>query len=315
MLPTYFVSCLARKHVTVALGGDGGDEIFAGYDRYRIHAQRQKFSKVPGGVRRFYRESVYPHLPHAIRGRKFLYNVSLPARERYLDMISFLPAFERNVPLLSDDFNNSIAGGRIPQELMFRFFDQAPADDDVSRLQYLDSKTYLVDDILTKVHRMSMLTYLEVRTPLLDHVLVEWVTGLTTKWKLRGTGQKYIFKKLAERVGVPREVLHRPKQGFAIPLGDWMRHELRDLINTVLLERRTMQRGYFHPAGVKRILDEHFQGPRDHSEGIWRLLMFELWHRQFLDVHRPNQVEPIAAAVHPGAPLGSQYLSRSRFKT
>jgi asparagine synthase (glutamine-hydrolysing) len=118
---------------------------------------------------------------------------------------------------------------------------------------------------------------------MLDHVFLEWVTGLTSNWKLRERKQKYILRKLAERVGVPKEVLYRRKQGFALPLVHWMRHELKDLIVTALTEPRTMQRGYFNPNGVRKLLDEHFQERRDHSPRIWRLLMLELWHRNFLD--------------------------------
>jgi asparagine synthase (glutamine-hydrolysing) len=141
----------------------------------------------------------------------------------------------------------------------------------------------MVADILTKVDRMSMATSLEVRVPILDHVFVEWATGLPSDWKLRDGKQKYILRKLAERVGVPREVLYRPKQGFAMPLVHWTKNELRELIMTVLLEPRTLQRGYFEPRAVRRLLEEHFRGKRDHSGRIWRLLMFELWHRNYLE--------------------------------
>jgi asparagine synthase (glutamine-hydrolysing) len=144
----------------------------------------------------------------------------------------------------------------------------------------------MVADILTKVDRMSMATSLEVRVPMLDHVFVEWVTGLPPEWKMRGKKQKYILRKLAERVGVPKEVLHRKKQGFALPLVHWIRHELKDLLLTVLLEPRTLQRGYFNPKAIRRLLDEHFEGRRVHSGRIWRLLMFELWHRNFLETFR-----------------------------
>ena len=141
----------------------------------------------------------------------------------------------------------------------------------------------MVADILTKVDRMSMATSLEVRVPILDHLFVEWATGLPPEWKLRGREQKYILRKLAERVGVPGKVLYRPKQGFALPLVHWMRHELKDLIMTVLLEQKTLQRGYFEPEGVRQLLEEHFRGRRNHSGRIWRLLIFELWHRNFLE--------------------------------
>lgn len=283
MLPTYYVSCHARKHVTVVLSGDGGDEIFAGYDRYRIHSERERYNIVPQWMGRAYRRHIYPRLPASTRGRKFAYNVLLPARERYVDMVSFLPGFERDIPLLSREFRASLQDIEDPQELMFRYFDRASAGDVLSRIQYVDTKTYLVEDILTKVDRMSMATSLEARSPLLDHVVVEWATGLTPDWKLRGSQQKYILRKLAERVGVPREVLYRPKRGFSLPLVRWMRNEMKDLILTVLTEPRTVQRGYFDPKGVQRLLDEHFSGRRDHADSIWRVLMFELWHRHFLE--------------------------------
>jgi asparagine synthase (glutamine-hydrolysing) len=163
------------------------------------------------------------------------------------------------------------------------YLDRAPARDPLSRVLYLDTKTYLPGDILTKVDRMSMLTSLEARVPLLDHEFVEWVTALPPKWKMRGTEQKYIFRKLAERVGVPTEVLHRPKQGFALPLVHWLKNELKDLLLNVLYEPRTTQRGYFNQAAVRKLVDEHLQGRRIHSGRIWRLLMFELWHRNYLE--------------------------------
>jgi asparagine synthase (glutamine-hydrolysing) len=283
MLPTYYVSCMARKHVTVALSGDGGDEIFAGYNRYGIHLRRQIFEKIPSGLRRLYREQVYPRLPQGMRGRKFSYNVSLPWRERYVDGISFAPSIERDLSLWSNEFRETMKGIANPEDVMYRYFDQAPAKDPISQMLYVDTKTYMVADILTKVDRMSMATSLEVRVPILDHLFVEWATGLPVEWKLRGGVQKYILRKLAERVGVPREALHRPKQGFALPLVHWMRNELKELILTVLLEPTTMQRGYFNPTAVQHLLDEHFSGRRNHSGQIWHLLIFELWHRNYLE--------------------------------
>jgi asparagine synthase (glutamine-hydrolysing) len=201
------------------------------------------------------------------------------------------------MPLLSDDFRSVLRESGNPQDVMFDYFDRAPADDPVSQMLYVDTKTYLAGDILTKVDRMSMATSLEVRAPILDHVFIEWVTALPPEWKLRGGKLKYILKKLAERVGVPREVLHRRKQGFALPLADWIRDELKDMVLTVLLEPRTMQRGYFNPQGIRQLLDEHFRGRRDQSSRIWRLLMFELWHRNFLETIRTADVPPLVGNV------------------
>jgi asparagine synthase (glutamine-hydrolysing) len=278
MLPTYYVSCLARQHVTVALSGDGGDEMFAGYERYRIHLNDRSYRWIPQWAGRFYREHLHNRLSHQLPARNLAYSISLPWAERYTEGISLQP-FQREMAILSDDF----VAASDPFARVREYMENAPATDALSRVLYLDTKTYLPGDILTKVDRMSMLTSLEARVPMLDHVFLEWVTGLTPEWKMRGRDQKYILRKLAERVGVPREVLYRPKQGFALPLVHWIRHELKDLILSVLLDPSALQRGYFNPQGVRRLLDEHFRGRRDHSPRIWRLLMFELWHRNFLE--------------------------------
>ena len=282
MLPTYYVSQMARRHVTVALSGDGGDEIFAGYDRYRIHADRQVFEHIPGWARRFYRNQIFPRLPNRMQGRKFSYNISLPWQERYVDGLSFLPAFERDTPLLSYDFRQILNRSDDPGNVLRRYFGQAPAKNPVDQLLYVDTKTYMVGDILAKVDRMSMLNSLEVRVPILDHVFVEWVTGLPHQWKLRGNRQKYILRKLAERVGVPREVLYRQKQGFSLPLVHWMRNELKDML-MILVEPRTLERGYFQASGVRKLMDDHLLRGKTMTGRLWRLLMFELWHRNFLE--------------------------------
>ncbi len=218
MLPTYYISRLARQHVTVALSGDGGDEAFAGYERYQIHLQRRNVSWIPEWVgqclsQTTFTQSCHPGMP----GRNLAYSVSLPWAERYMEGVSLQP-FDREMALLSDDFRAAAFGGADPMTTLRRFLDEAPARDPLSRVLYLDTKTYLPGDILTKVDRMSMLASLEVRVPILDHLLLEWVTGLPAEWKMRGKKQKYIFAKLAEKLGVPREVLDRPKQGFALPL-------------------------------------------------------------------------------------------------
>jgi asparagine synthase (glutamine-hydrolysing) len=282
MLPTYYVSQMARRHVTVALSGDGGDEIFAGYDRYRIQSDHRIFENIPNWARSFYRNQVFPLVPHNTMGRQFSYNISLPWRERYVDSLSFVPSFERDTRLLSPDFREVLRRSDDPRNVLLRHFAKAPTKDAISELLYVDTKTYLVGDILTKVDRMSMLNSLEVRVPILDHEVVEWATSLPSEWKLRGRTQKYILRKLAERVGVPREVLNRPKQGFALPLVHWMRNELRDVL-MILLEPRTLQRGYFEAHGIRKLMNDHLHGRRDLSARLWRLLIFELWHRNFLE--------------------------------
>jgi len=312
MLPTYYVSEMARKHVTVALSGDGGDEVFGGYDRYRIHADRRVFEHIPEWARRFYREQVFKRLPRGMRGRKLSYNLSLPWQERYVDSLSFLPSVERDTPVLSDDFCAFLRNGDDPSNVLRRRFAAAPTKDPVSQILYVDTKTYLVDDILTKVDRMSMLNSLEVRVPILDHVFIEWATSLPSEWKLRGKNQKYIFRKLAARVGVPHEVLHREKQGFTLPLVHWMRHELKDML-MLLLEPRSLERGYFDPAGIRAVMDDYLIAGRNTNIGrLWRLLMFELWHRNFLEKYvKPAGLFslPVSADSRRQAPRASALAS------
>jgi asparagine synthase (glutamine-hydrolysing) len=165
----------------------------------------------------------------------------------------------------------------------------------------------MVGDILTKVDRMSMLNSLEVRVPMLDHEFIEWVTGLPPEWKLRGSTQKYILRKLAERVGVPFEALNRPKQGFALPLVHWMGHELKEVL-MILLEPRSLQRGYFKASGIRLLMNDHLQRGRDVTARIWRLLMFELWHRNFLETFtKPAGLfsQPLVADSRPNAAVPS----------
>ena len=291
MLPTYYVSRLARQHVTVALSGDGGDELFAGYDRYQIHKSLTSSHRVPNWVSRLFREHIYPRIPHGSYGRQFLYNRSLPGLERYLDIICHRPVLAGETKLLSKEFRSSINPSWDPLNLFRHHLNRAATRDPLSQLLYLDSKTYLPGDILTKVDRMSMITSLEARVPILDHAFVEWVIGLSANWKYRGRTQKYILKKLAERVGVPKEVIHRPKQGFTLPLVHWLRGELKKEITQILLEPRTLRRGYFDPKAIRLVLDEHFRGRRNHSGRIWRMLVFELWHRNYLEACSPRNTQ------------------------
>ncbi len=283
MLPTYYVCRMARQHVTVALSGDGGDELFAGYDRYLTALERQKFDRLPEWLGRVYRNSVHDLVPGGMYGKNLAWNASLNTRDRYLDGMSFFPALHRERGLFTDSFLQ--AAGRLPDPLLQwqRLYDDAPGHDPLSRLLYLDTKTYLVSDILTKVDRMSMATSLEVRVPMLDHRFVEWVTSLPLEWKLRGGTRKHILKKLAERLGIPSALLHRKKQGFQMPLVEWMRNDVKDQFLRVLLEPRTLQRGYFKPEAVRSLVDEHVRGRRNRSGLLWRMLVLELWHRNFIE--------------------------------
>jgi asparagine synthase (glutamine-hydrolysing) len=216
-------------------------------------------------------------------GKNLAWNVSLNERDRYLDALSFFPALHRERHLFTAEFVNSANALPDPLREWQRLYDDAPAKDRLSRLLYLDTKTYLNGDILAKVDRMSMASSLEARVPMLDHEFVEWVTSLPVLWKFRAGDRKHILKKLAERVGIPPEVIYRKKQGFQLPLVEWMRNDVKQKFWNVLLEPRTLQRGYFKPSAVKALIDEHVQGRRNRSGLLWRMLVLELWHRNFME--------------------------------
>ena len=286
MVPTYHVCRMARQHVTVALAGDGGDELLAGYDRYASYLRRlwTRFVPLfPFGTGDWYRNHLHSLVPSGMRGRRFLFTLSLPLRDRYLDMISVLPAGAREPSLFSQDFLACARRSASPYERFRQYVESRPASDPLSELLYLDTKTYLAGDILTKVDRMSMATSLEVRAPLLDHCFAEWAARLSPRWKLRFGESKYILKKLAERLGVPREVLYRKKQGFSMPLVHWFRQNTMPALLDILLEPKTIQRGYFNEHSLRRRLLEHRKGAHDWSYELWHLLIFELWHRNFLE--------------------------------
>jgi asparagine synthase (glutamine-hydrolysing) len=295
MLPTYYVCRMARQHVTVALSGDGGDELFAGYDRYLVAMNRRQADRIPRWFGRFYR-GLHDRIPGGFYGKNLAWNLSLPARDRYLDQISFFPALHRERNLFTKEFLQSASRLPEPCRQFQRYYDDAPAGDPLSRALYLDTKTYLTADILAKVDRMSMATSLEVRVPMLDHEFVEWVAGMPIDWKFRKGTRKYLLKKLAERLGIPPELLHRPKQGFSLPLADWMRDELKEQFFRVLLEPRTLQRGYFKPEAVRALVGEHLSRRRNRSGLLWRMLVLELWHRNFLEARR-QPARPEAPAL------------------
>jgi asparagine synthase (glutamine-hydrolysing) len=283
MLPTYYVCRMARREVTVALSGDGGDELFAGYDRYLVAMERPRFDPLPRWLGPIYRDRIHDLIPAGMYGKNRAWNASLNDRDRYLDGISFFPALHRERELFTREFLEKAEGLPDPLLEWRRLYDGAPARDRLSRLLYLDTKTYLNSDILTKVDRMSMATSLEVRVPMLDHEFVEWVAALPVEWKFRAGARKHILKKLAERLGIPPALLHRKKQGFQLPLVEWMRSERKTQFWGVLLEPRALQRGYFKPEAVRSLIDEHVRGRRNRSGMLWRMLVLELWHRNFME--------------------------------
>ena len=280
-IPTYVVSKLAREHVKVVLTGDGGDELFAGYSRYVTERNRSKFDFVPRTVREGLMDPLSRRLPHGAWGRNYLHNVSLDPISRYLDTVSVFTGLNKS-SLYTTDFSNQLRDSSqlnsYFQELSHNVKTNAPLDS----LLYIDSKTYLPGDILTKVDRMSMAVSLEARVPLLDHKLIEFVTRIPAAIKMAGIETKHLFKRAVTDL-VPPEILNRPKQGFGIPIQHWINRQLRERIRDTLNNPRTLQRGYVSREYVELLLDEHERGRRDHAMALWSLLMLELWHRQYVD--------------------------------
>lgn len=282
-LPTYMVSKLARDYVTVVLSGDGGDELFAGYNRYVVDKQRSGLARLPRVVREGLMRPVSEKLPQGAFGKNYLHNVSLEPIDRYIDSVSHFTELNKR-SLYAKSFQSNLNGnGFSTGHKLFRSFaEKIDADNAVDPLLYLDSKTYLPGDILTKVDRMSMAVSLEARVPLLDHKLIEFVTRIPASLKLKGFETKHIFKR-AVRGLVPDEILDRPKQGFGVPMEKWINLQLRERIHETLTDKRAQERGMFDSNYIKQILDEHERGRRDNSWRLWMLLMLELWQRKFID--------------------------------
>jgi asparagine synthase (glutamine-hydrolysing) len=308
-LPTYYVSWAARQRVTVALSGDGGDEVFGGYEwRYRLtlleHAVRRRLPVafrhgVLAPLARVWPK--FDRLPRPLRWKTFLRNLSLDPELAYFhDMSLFTPSDKQG--LLTPEFRRQVRD-HDPFALFARHFGRVAHLDLLSRILYVDTKAYLANDILVKVDRMSMANSLEVRSPLLDHKVVEFAATLPARLKVRGATSKYLLKRyVAQRV--PPAVVHRPKMGFSIPLGAWLRRDLRPLGEELLLSRRGGQRGYFSPAQVRRLWVEHQAGHRDHAHRLWALMMLELWHRLFADA-------PAGPPALPAEPINSALPART----
>jgi asparagine synthase (glutamine-hydrolysing) len=278
-IPTYRVCELARKRVTVALSGDGGDETFGGYRRYKFHVREQALrDRLPAGLRQMLFGTlgrVYPKfdsMPRMFRARATFQALARDAVEAYCHSVSIVRDDDR-ATLFSPEFRRRLGGYRA-RDVFAAHALRAPADDPLSLIQYLDYQTYLPGDINTKVDRASMAHSLEVREPLMDHELVEWAARLPSSLKLSGGEGKLVLKKAMEPL-LPHDVLYRPKMGFAVPLVDWFRGPLRGEVQRVLKGEALAATGIFDPRALSRIADEHLSGQRDRSAMIWSLLMFE----------------------------------------
>jgi asparagine synthase (glutamine-hydrolysing) len=291
-VPTYVVSKMAREYVTVALSGDGGDEVFGGYERYVVDRRRRRYERIPAFLRRALLRASRS-LPQGAYGKRFLRNIALETAARYVDSVTYFD-IDAQRDLFSEDARRALAG-YYPAERFERIFAAPASRSGLDRLLYLDSKTYLPGDILVKVDRMSMANSLETRAPLLDHRLIEFAQTIPASFKLRGLETKYILKRAAAGL-IPDEIINRPKQGFDVPIRRWFNHELREMLDDTLNDRRARERGDFDHRAVMAILDEHRRGVRDHARQLWSLLVLELWRRAFID-RRPEMRRPGAKRV------------------
>ena len=281
-IPTYMVSKLAAEQVKVVLSGDGGDELFAGYDKYQVERRERRYELVPAGIRRLL-GAVGDRLPEGTKGRNFLRHAALSGQDRYLDA-TMLFRRDQKMHLFSPEVRELILDGH-PLRDEYEFL-AASKEDWLSAAQHLDLKSYLPLDILTKVDRMSMANSLEARVPLLDHKLVEFAATIPPEYRLRGNESKSIFKR-AMRGILPDQVIDRRKQGFAAPFNIWFNTHLGDFVRQILLSETASRRGILEPGYIRFLLKLH-EGGRDLSMQLWTLLSFELWCLNFMDGPRPG---------------------------
>jgi asparagine synthase (glutamine-hydrolysing) len=286
-IPTYRVCQLARKHVTVALSGDGGDETFGGYRRYRLHMMEERMrSALPSAIRQpvfGFLGRMYPKAdwaPRMFRAKTTFEGMSRSAVQAYFHSVSILRGPMRD-QLFSPALRSAL-GGYNAQAVFDGHAQHAATDDPLALVQYLDLKTYLVGDINTKVDRASMAHSLEVREPLMDHKLVEWLATLPTGLKVRGQEGKFLLKKAMEPQ-LPGDVLYRPKMGFSVPLARWFRGPLRQRVRDAVLGDRLAATGWFDQAYLRQLVDAHQSGVSDHSAPLWTVMMFEAFLRNVVD--------------------------------
>ena len=284
-LPSFYLCEMTRRSVTVALNGDGGDEVFLGYDRYRGALLAQKWKMMPGPARAAIAQWARRIKPGGQKSsreriRRFAAALDLPAGYGYgAWMAVFDPAAKQAV--YSEEFLATV-GGSDPLESFDEAFASSDAANPAEQAAFADVSSYLPDDLLVKMDIASMAHSLEVRSPFLDHVVVEFAASLPLDLKIRGPVQKHVLRQLM-RTSFPNELIERRKAGFAVPIEHWFKGELRDMAADVLLDARARSRGYFKPQAVQRLLDDHARGVARHQAKLWALLSLELWHRTFID--------------------------------
>jgi len=280
-IPTYLLAKLTRSHVTVALTGDGGDELFAGYERFAAARLAEAYRDAPS-----FAQAALAHILRVLtesatydsfvrRARRFVENAPLSLSLGYLGWVG----------VFQEDFIRELFDSRIdiaPAAHFQTYFDNVQGVDPIGQLLYVNTKTYLPGDLLVKTDRMSMANSLEARSPFLDQELLAFAARISSDLKLKGLTTKYILKRALQGI-VPEEIIQRKKHGFGVPVGRWFRDDLHDYVREALLSPQALQRGYFKEEVLRGLIDEHQKGQRDHTHRLWTLLTFEVWHRVFFE--------------------------------
>lgn len=285
LIPTLLLSKFVRKHVTVALGGDGGDEIFAGYPMYFAHKVAKAYNTVPSFLRNGLIEPVVNNLPVSNKNLSFDYKAKRFVRASKYDLVtrhhSWFGSFslDEQSKLLSKDVlaqtsNDIYKGAKDLLEI-------CDAENDIEKMQFLDINFYMAEDILTKVDRASMAVSLEVRAPFLDPRVAQFAASIPLEYKLKGNKGKYILKKAVEPL-LPKEILQRPKKGFGIPIAEWLKGRLNPLMHEMLDAKRLKEQGLFEADFVQNLIKEHETNAASHHKQLWTLLVFQLWYDNFL---------------------------------
>ncbi|HDJ23659.1 MAG TPA: asparagine synthase (glutamine-hydrolyzing) [Candidatus Aminicenantes bacterium] len=284
IIPTFIISRLARQFVTVALAGDGGDELFAGYDTYKAYKIAKYFRRLPSLIRNKIIKNIVSILPASpnrlsfeFKAKKFISGIDYPPEvANYIWWGAYHPEIRKNL------FSPALTPEENPYSPIYYHLSHCPAKDELTCITYLDLKLYLQDDLLVKVDRMSMANSLEIRVPFLDHEVVEFAHQIPSPLKLKGLTTKYILKKAMEPY-LPREILSRRKIGFDIPLGVWIKNELKDFVQEILSPEALQKHGFFNQKFITQILNEHFEGKHNHRQLLWPLIIFQFWYNFYLD--------------------------------
>ncbi len=286
-IPTYYIARETARYVKVALNGDGGDENFAGYDRYKANKLSGYYAKLPEFVREVVIKRMVKNLPESTRRKDLIRRM-----KQFIQASSFSPE-RRNVKwhsFFDDDGKQDLYSEKMQNRFkaldtfsyMADITNQSDGEDFLDKILYTDLMTYLPDNLLVKMDIATMANSVETRSPFLDHKLIEFTAQIPVQLKLKGFTSKYILKEAIRNL-LPREIVHRDKMGFGVPIGEWFRQELKGYVQEILLHKRCISRGYFKKETVQQLLDEHISGKIDHGYRLWILLNLELWHQMFID--------------------------------